>query len=412
MTDGSAMLIKEKTSLNDLAALGGPPLFEEPRHAGSPNLPERKAFLRRINEIFDRRRLTNNGPFVTEMEKRVADYLGVKHCVAVCNGTAALEIVCKALDLKGEVICPSFTFIATAHALEWLGLRPVFCDVDPKTHNIDPARAKELITGKTSALAGVHLWGRPCAVEALALLAEKHGLKLFFDAAHAFGATLGGRFIGGFGAAEVFSFHATKVFNTFEGGAVATNDGELAERCRLLRNFGFKGYDTVLSAGINGKMSEVHAAMGLALLESLPRVFAENRERYRVYQKTLGGVNGLRLVTYDESEQNNFQYVTVEIDPETAGLPRDQIMDLLAAENILARRYFYPGCHRMPPHSLDPCIDRSRLAQTERLCARVLCLPAGASLELEDAGAIGRLLAFIIANRRPLAQRLAEKKGA
>jgi dTDP-4-amino-4,6-dideoxygalactose transaminase len=406
------MLTREKNRIDDLAALGGPPLFDEPRHVGRPNLPERGAFLRRINEIFDRRWLTNKGPFVTEMEGRVADYLGVKHCVAVCSGTAALEIACKALGLKGEVICPSFTFVATAHALEWLGLRPVFCDVDPKTHNIDPARAKELITAKTSAIVGVHLWGRPCAVEALASLAEKHRLKLLFDAAHAFGATLGGRFIGGFGAAEVFSFHATKVFNTFEGGAVTTNDGELAGRCRLLKNFGFKGYDTVLSAGINGKMSEVHAAMGLALLESLPRILEENRERYRVYQKTLGGVDGLRLVTYDEGEENNFQYVTVEVDPETAGLSRNQVLGLLTAENILARRYFHPGCHRLPPHTLDPSIDRSRLAQTEMLCARVLCLPAGAALDLEDAGAIGRLLAFIIANRRPLARRLAEKKGA
>ena len=394
-----------KKNIDDLAALGGAPLFDEPIHVGRPNLPEREALLRRINEALDRRWLTNKGPLVLELEKRIADYLGVKHCIAVCNGTIALEIVIKALELKGEVICPSFTFVATAHALEWLGLRPVFCDIDPQTHNIDPAQAQQLITGKTSGIVGVHLWGRPCAIEDLTRLAKEHRLKLFFDAAHAFGVTAGGRRIGGFGEAEVFSFHATKVFHTFEGGAITTNNDALAARCRLLKNFGFKGYDRVLCSGTNGKMSEIHAAMGLGMMDSIADIMEKNKKYYRIYQKIFEGA-GLRLLSYAEGARNNFQYIVVEIGEGTTALTRDQLADLLGAENILARRYFYPGCHRMEPYVSDTTIDRARLKQTEKIGERTLCLPTGTSLSEEDVEEIGRLLVFIVKNDRSIAAKL------
>ena len=181
----------------------------------------------------------------------------------MCNATVALEIAIRAMGMSGEVIVPSFTFVATAHALQWQEITPVFCDIDPRTHNLDPNRIEEMITPRTTGIIGVHVWGRPCAVDALAEIAQRRHLKLLFDAAHAFGCSYQGQMIGNFGDAEVFSFHATKFFNTFEGGAVVTNDDELAAKMRLMKNFGFHGYDNVIYVGTNGKMSEVSAAMGL-----------------------------------------------------------------------------------------------------------------------------------------------------
>src|SRR6185369_3387994 len=202
-------------------------------------------------------------------EQRVAKMLGVRHCIAMCNATVALEITIRALGLTGEVLVPSFTFIATAHALQWQQIIPVFCDVDPETHCLNPRSVEKMITPRTTGIIGVHLWGRGCDIGSLSEIARSNGLKLLFDAAHAFGCSYEGRMIGGFGDAEVFSFHATKFFNTFEGGAVTTNDDDLAEKIRLMKNFGFAGYDQVIYLGTNGKMSEVSAAMGLTSLESL-----------------------------------------------------------------------------------------------------------------------------------------------
>jgi dTDP-4-amino-4,6-dideoxygalactose transaminase len=402
--------MKVKKDIGDLAIFGSKAVFDEPLHVGRPNLPDRAIFLERINEIFDRRWLTNKGPFVQELEKRLADYLAVKHCIAVCNGTVALEILIKALELKGEIICPSFTFVATAHALQWLGLRPVFCDIDSQTHNMDPRQAEQLITSKTSGILGVHLWGRPCAIDDLTRLAQKHHLKLFFDATHAFGSSAGGRKIGNFGEAEVFSLHATKVLHTFEGGAITTDNDELAMRIRLLKNFGFTGFDKVWMLGTNGKMSEIHAAMGLAMMDSLSDIMEANKQRYGIYQKIFEGIDGLQLVAYDEGEQNNFQYVVVEIDEGVTGLSRDRLADILWAENILARRYFYPGCHRLAPYVSDTTIDRSQLKETEKMCERTLCLPTGTAVAKETVDTIAQLLVFIVKNGEAIRSKLPSSK--
>src|ERR1035441_9571296 len=254
--------------------------FPSPLHVGRPNQGNRQRLIERINDMLDRNWLTNNGPFVQEFEKRVAEFVGVKHCIAMCNATVALEIATRALGLKGEVIVPAFTFIATAHSLQWQEITPVFCDIDPRTHNLDPARVEELITPKTTGIIGVHLWGRPCDVEALTEIAQRRNLTLMFDAAHAFGCSYGGKMIGGFGLAEVFSFHATKFCQTFEGGAIVTDNDELATKIRLMKNFGFGGYDNVIYIGTNGKMTEICAAMGLTNLESLEDFVAANRRNY------------------------------------------------------------------------------------------------------------------------------------
>jgi dTDP-4-amino-4,6-dideoxygalactose transaminase len=300
------------------------------------------------------------------------------------------------MDLKGEVILPAMTFVATAHALKWQEITPVFCDIDPVTLNIDPKKIEALITPKTSAIIGVHLWGRPCEIEALEALAKKHKLKLLFDAAHAFGCTHNGRAIGNFGSAEVFSFHATKVLNTFEGGAIATNDDALAEKIRLMQNFGFSGYDNVVYIGTNGKMSEVSAAMGLSSLESLDEFIRINKNHYQQYQKELAGVNGVQFIPYNEKEKNNYHYVIIQIDKNKSGLTRDELMKLLWAENVRVRRYFFPGCHRMEPYrSLFPNAGKN-LQTTESICDSVLALPTGSAVTSAEISAVSNLIRFVI----------------
>jgi dTDP-4-amino-4,6-dideoxygalactose transaminase len=279
----------------DLAINGAPPAFDVPLHVGRPNIGDRETFLHHVSQIFDNQWLTNNGPMVQELERRIAAHLGVKHCVAICNGTIALEIAIRALHLEGEVIIPSWTFVATAHALYWQGITPVFADIDPATHNLDPEAVRRMITPRTSGIIGVHLWGRAAPVDELQAIADEHDLKLMFDAAHAFGSTYKGQTIGRFGACEVLSFHATKSFNTFEGGAVVTNDDELADTMRLMRNFGFRGYDNVIHPGINGKMVEVCAAMGLTNLDGHSRVIASNQRNHAAYTAALADIPGISV---------------------------------------------------------------------------------------------------------------------
>ena len=381
-------------------------MFAEPLHVGRPNLGARESLYRLIDEMLDQRWLTNNGPLVRQFEERLAGLLGVRNVVAVVNATVGLEIAMRALDLHGEVIVPSFTFIATAHILQWLNLTPVFSDIDPQTHNLDPRRVEALINPRTTAILGVHLWGRPCEVEALQAIADRNGLKLIFDAAHAFGCSRQGKSIGGFGACEVFSFHATKFFNTFEGGAITTDDDGLADRLRLMRNFGFTGYDRVASIGVNGKMNEVCAAMGLTNLDSLDQFIQTNRENYFAYQTVLAGLPGVSLIDYDPLERNNYQYIVLEIDEQAAGLKRDAILQILHAEKILARRYFYPGCHRMEPYRTLVPNAGADLPITESLSERVLSLPNGTSLGPEEVDQIGRLLGWLIEYSGPINDRL------
>jgi len=384
--------IRMKRSVDDLAILGGTPAFEQPLHVGRPNVGDPARLAARIDRILQDRWLTNQGPVVKEFERRVAELLGVRHCIATCNGTVALEIAARALELSGEVIVPSMTFVATAHALMWQHITPIFCDIDPDTHNIDPGHAEELITPRTTAILGVHLWGRPCDVESLAEIAERRRLTLLFDAAHAFGCTHRGQPIGRFGAAEVFSFHATKYFNTFEGGAVTTDDDRLAQRIRRMKNFGFAADDKVIHIGINGKMNETAAAMGLTSLESLDEFLAVNRRNYQAYLDQCDALPGFRLLKYDQRETNNYQYVVVEVDRATAGLGRDELLQVLRAENVLARRYFFPGCHRMEPYRSDRRHTPSPLPATESVAGRVLVLPTGTAVEEEQIAAIGQIL--------------------
>ncbi len=401
-----------KTRVEDLALAGGPAAFSEPLHVGRPNVGDRERLFARFNDVIDSRWLTNNGPYVRQFEARLAEYLGVRHCIAMCNATVALELTTRALDMGGEVIVPSMTFIATAHALQWQQVTPVFCDVDPQTHTLDPDRVEAMITPRTTGIIGVHLWGRPCRIDRLTRIAERRNLKLVFDAAHALGCTHKGRMIGSFGNAEVFSFHATKFCNSFEGGAVTTDDDELAAKLRLMKNFGFAGYDNVTYIGTNGKMSELSAAMGLTSLESLDQFVAINRRNYQHYRRLLDRLPGVKAVEYDEGERNNYQYVVLEIDEARAGLHRDALLKILHAEQVLARRYFYPGCHRMEPYRSYFPHAGLLLPVTETLVGRVLSLPTGSAVTEAQIEAIASIIRVAVENAGRVNEYLSSGDGA
>jgi dTDP-4-amino-4,6-dideoxygalactose transaminase len=362
----------------ELAILGGRPAFAVPLHVGRPNVGDPDRMRELVTGALERRWLTNDGPLVAEFEIALAPRVGGRHRIAVANGTVGIQLAAKAMGLSGEVIMPSFTFVGTAHALAWVGVEPVFCEIDPATHMLDPAAVERAITPRTSGILGVHLWGRPCDVGALEDLARRHELRLLFDAAHALGCSHDGRRIGGFGDAEVFSFHATKVANAAEGGAITTDDEELASRLRLMRNFGFSDFDEVSVLGTNAKLSELNAAMGLASLESLDEFIAVNRRNHAAYGRGLDGIDGVSVLRYDASDDANFHYVVIELDERLVErLPRDALVAALQAENVLARRYFYPGCHRMAPYAAAG----ASLPVTESVAARVVVLPNGTSVD-------------------------------
>lgn len=364
------------------AILGGPPAFARPLHVGRPNVPDEERVLALVREAFGRRWLTSFGPLVKQFERDLARQAGVKHCIATCNASVALQVLIRASGLRGEVVLPSFTFVATAHTLLWEGVTPVFCDIDEATGNLDPEHARRLITPRTTGIVGVHLWGHPAPTEALAALAAEHDLTLLYDSAHAIGSSRLGRPVGSFGDAEVYSFHATKFVNSFEGGAVVTDDDGLAERVRSMHNYGRGEGEHVLSVGTNAKMNEIAAAMGLTSLAHMPDLIETNRVRYERYAAGLAGAPGLRLRAPAAENRVNHSYVVLEVDEAAAGLGRDAVVAALRAENVLARTHFHPGCHRTAPYADAPATHAPLpLPHTEALSERVVVLPTGTGIE-------------------------------
>jgi dTDP-4-amino-4,6-dideoxygalactose transaminase len=375
------------------ATLDGAPAFVQPVVVGRPWLPDREQVLRLIGDVLDSGRLSNGGPYVVELERRIAELHQVRHCVATCNGTLALELMLRAAQLTGEVVVPSFSFIATAHAVSRAGLVPVFADVDPVTHNLDPAAVERCITDRTSAILGVHLWGRACDVDGLSAVAERYGLQLLFDAAHAFGCSHRGRMIGGFGRAEAFSFHATKFFHTIEGGAVMTDDDDIAECARRQRNFGFGESLNSVIVGGNAKLNEISAAVGLSQLDGLDELAAVNRSRYELYCSEMQGVRGIDVVEYPALERSNYQYVAIEVNAREAGIDRDGLLEFLVAENVIARPYFSPPCHLAAAYSNGPT---QGLEETERLARCTLALPTGPAMSFGDVRTVCDLIKSVL----------------
>ena len=348
-------------------------------HVGRPNIPNKEKILSKLSEVLDNKWLTNNGSMVQELEHKIQQYLGIKHCICVCNATIGLEILQRALDLKGEVIIPSFTFIATANSLRWQKIRPVFCDIQSDSHLIDPDRIEELITEKTSAILAVPIWGQPCDYPALEKIAKRYSLKLIFDSAHAFGCKAGEKLIGGFGDAEVFSFHATKVFSTGEGGAITTNSDELAKKLRFMRNFGFDGFDKTVCLGTNAKMSEFAAAYGLSALEELQSVIDHNAEIYQGYIKRFSQIDEVNFLKYSQQNYSNHQYSVAHVPADF----RDNLVHHFHENDILVRRYFHPGCHRLEPYKSDPSYNKARLPNTEKVASKILVFPTGYQMNNE-----------------------------
>ncbi|MEZ5464436.1 MAG: DegT/DnrJ/EryC1/StrS family aminotransferase [Lysobacteraceae bacterium] len=361
------------------ALLGGGPAFSTPLPSSRPVQPNRQTLHEHLDAILDRNWYTNNGPLVRELELRLARQMQVRNCVLCSSATMGLELLSRTLNLTGEVIVPAFTFVATAHAFLSNGGNPVFCDIDAETMTMSPEHCAKLVGRNTRAICAVHLWGRPAKIAAFQAIADEYDIPLLFDAAHAFGVSIHGRPIGGFGRAEVFSFHATKLFHTMEGGAVTTNDDELADQIRQQRNFGFVGYDETDGPGTNAKMTEMSAAFGLSALDCFNETRERSREVYKRYQRLLAELPGMDLVEQYDNPTHHRQYVVALLDESAFGLTRDQLIESLHAENIIARRYFAPGCHRLQPYATreggSPVLET-----TDRIVQRVIVLPGGAAI--------------------------------
>ena len=402
------MVNEKKEDISDLAIMGGNKSFINPIFVGTPNIQNTDRFFEMVHDIFRRKWLTNNGEYVKRFESDIQNYLGVKHAIVVSNGTVGLEIAIRALKLSGEVIVPSYTFIATPHSLLWSGVKPVFCDIDPKTYNIDVNKAKNLINANTSGIMAVDVYGRSSEKEKLESLAKDHNLSLIFDAAHAFGNSFHGEMIGNFGDAEVFSFHATKFLNTFEGGAITTNNDELARRIREIRNFGFGESSYSQFIGTNGKMTEISAAMGIVNLENIEQIIQANRINYEAYRKKLKNMPGVNIIEYPHTEKVNCQYVIIEVDATVSGLNRDELSVILGAEGVGTRKYFWPACHQMEPYKTLFPTAGLRLPITESTAEKVLALPTGTAISLNDVDSLCNIISLAIKEPRTIKNQLSK----
>jgi dTDP-4-amino-4,6-dideoxygalactose transaminase len=381
------------------AVLGGRPLFPDGLPLARPAVAEPGKVARAAGAILASGVLTN-GPFVRELETRAADYLGVRHCVAVSSCTAGLMLVLRASELSGDVVLPSFTFSASAHAVAWNGLRPVFADIGPDDLLLDPTATARATGVRTSAILATHTFGTPCDVEGLGAVAQRSGIRLFFDAAHAFGSRRGGSMVGGFGDAEVFSLSPTKVLIAGEGGIIATGDDVLAERCRIGRDYGNPGdYDTRF-VGLNARMSELHAATALASFDDLEERIARRNELAERYHKVLGDLPGIGFPVVAEGDRSTYKDLTILIDEEGFGSGAAAVARALDAEGIQTRRYYSPPVHRQRAYrSLAPA--NGPLPVTDAAAERVLTLPLWTGMTNEQVDGVATAMARLVAMPPP-----------
>jgi dTDP-4-amino-4,6-dideoxygalactose transaminase len=379
-------------SVHGLACLGNEPAFPRPLPVGQLYFPSWERYETAFRDIFDRQYYTNQGPLADRFEAELAAFLQVKHVVCVTNATIGLMMVVEAMGLKGKVILPAFTFAASAQALSWTKVTPAFCDVSPVTCQMDLDSLPALLGPEVRAIMGVNLWGGSCNPEALERFAAEQGLGLFFDSAHAFGCAVDGKPIGGFGNAEVFSFHATKVLSATEGGAVATNDDQLAARLRNIRSSYGARTPVKVDKTSNGRMSEAQAAIGLMSLADFPENRDNNERLHAMYRKGVEGVAGMEVVLPVGVSHSNYQYAVFRLHESEFGMARDQLIEALKADNVIARRYFYPGLHRcLPYRDIYPeFVDG--LPNTDELCAQCIQLPLGAQTSMDTVARICELI--------------------
>lgn len=353
----------------------------KPIYVTQPFLPPLAEFVPYLEQIWENRQLTNCGPFHDRLESELASYLGVPHISLFANGTLALVTALQSLEISGEVITTPYSFVATSHALKWNGIEPVFVDIDPRTLNLDPDGIEAAITSRTTAILPVHCYGHHCEIERIEDIARRHGLKVIYDAAHAFGVIRNGKSLGDAGDISMLSFHATKVFNTFEGGALVCHDPALKARIDYLKNFGIRDEVTVLEAGINGKMNEVQAAFGLLQLGYVKQNIHQRSIIARRYCEALEGVRGIRHVSHPAGSEANHAYFPILVGPDYP-LHRDALHELLKTHGIVARRYFYPLISNLPMYAKLPSADPARLPVANEVASQVLCLPIYPALDL------------------------------
>ena len=345
-----------------------------PIYVTQPSLPPLEAFIPYLQQIWDNKILTNCGPFHQQLEQALCDYLGVKHIALFTNGTLALVTALQALRIGGEVITTPYSFVATAHSLLWNGIKPVFVDIDPVTLNLDPDKIEAAITPQTTAIMPVHCYGHPCAVERIQTIADNYRLKVIYDAAHAFGVQFRGSSVLNYGDLSVLSFHATKVFNTFEGGAIICPDEKTKQHIDHLKNFGFVGEVTVVAPGINGKMSEFNAALGLLQLQGIDEALQKRRVIDTRYRAALDGIKGIHCLTAMGKEVVNYAYFPILVQPDYP-LSRDALYQKLKDNNIYARRYFYPLISDFPMYRGLPSSVQSNFPVASKAAREVICLP-------------------------------------
>jgi dTDP-4-amino-4,6-dideoxy-D-glucose transaminase len=367
-------------------------MADKPIYVTQPDLPPLEEFLPYLKRIWESRWLTNSGPFHEQLEKELCDYLGVKHLALLANGTIGLVTALQALRITGEVITTPYSFVATAHSLLWNGIKPVFVDIEPNTLNLDPARIEAAITPHTTAILPVHCYGHPCDVEGIQRIADTYGLKVIYDAAHAFGVQCHGGSLLNHGDLSVLSFHATKTYTTFEGGAIVCPDAKTKQRIDHLKNFGYVDDVTVVAPGINGKMSEFSAALGLLQLKSVDRLLERRREIDAAYRRRLKGVKGIHILPDAGEKVANCGYFPILVRPEYP-LGRDELYQKMRKERILVRRYFYPLITDFPMYRGLPSAARSNLPVASKAANEVICLPIYPALSDEQVDAVVEVIA-------------------
>jgi len=356
----------------------------EPVFVTQPNMPSLEDYQKSIGEIWENKWLTNNGYFHRKLEQRIAEYLDVKHICLFCNGTIALLVALHALRINsGEVITTPFTFPATPHVLYWNGIRPVFCDIDKNTFNLDPNKIEKLISPDTKAILPVHVYGNPCDVEKIQEIADRHGLHVIYDAAHAFGVRYKNRPLCQYGDISMLSFHATKLFSTGEGGALVVKSKAQKERINFLKNFGIASQEMIIGPGINGKMNEFQAAFGLLQLDTIDKEISRRAALTHTYKNMLSDVKGITLFSDKPDVQPNYAYLPILIDPKLYGMTRDDLYLILEKCNIMTRKYFYPLCSTYSCYASLPSSHPESLSVAHEIANNILCLPLYSSLEME-----------------------------
>jgi len=349
-----------------------------------PSLPPLEEFIPYLKNIWESKILTNNGPFHQQFEKELAEYLGVKYISLFANGTLALVTALQALRITGEVITTPFSFVATTHALWWNNIKPVFVDIEPEYFTLDPEKIEAAITPQTTAILPVHVYGNPCRVDAIQKIADTYGLKVIYDAAHAFGVTVNGQSILNFGDLSILSFHATKIFNTFEGGAIICHDEKTKQRIDFLKNFGFADEVTVVAPGINAKMNEFQAALGIVQLRHVDEYIEKRKAIAEFYRKELNDIKGIRVLHDIEGVRHSYTYFPILINEKEYGKRRDEVYEMLKKHNIYGRRYFYPLISQFPAYKGLASAKIENLFIAERVSKQVLCLPIYPELRAQN----------------------------